>query len=107
MQFQSCLRSTTSECFHHLRDLSRNDIRGDTDHSLRTNSHERKRERIISAQNFESRTQLGPQLAYAITTPAGFLDADDCFARLRETFDCFHSYFNPASARNAVEHNRQ
>ncbi len=98
---------SAGKCVDHPGDLARNHVRCDADHPLGAQGHERQRQRVVAAQDLEPRPEHGAQLADAVGTAAGFLDADDGFAFLGQSFDGIHPDFYPAPAGNAVEHNRQ
>ncbi len=48
MGFHCCCDVACPKCGHHPRDLSRNNVGSNTDDSVRSDSHERQRQRIIA-----------------------------------------------------------
>src|SRR6266700_2876112 len=106
MQLERSLGSAEREGLDHLRNLPWYDVRGYADHALRAHRHERQCQRIIAAHNYEAWPQLRSQLTHTIATSAGFFNPDDRFASLSQSFHRVHADFNPAPARNAIEHER-
>src|SRR5437870_5808469 len=86
----------------HLRDLSGNDIRSNTDDSIRADGHKREGEGIIAAQDIELWPEQEPHLTDAIWISAGFFDAHDVFTFRGKTLNGFDSYLDARAAGNAV-----
>ena len=95
------------EGLHQVGDFLGNDVARHAHDPVRTDGHERQRERIVTAEDGELFAEGSAQLAHAIRVAAGFLDAHHRRARAGQALHRLDGDLDAAAARDAVEHERQ